>query len=313
MRIGMSARVLLAAVVALSGESRAQTMADSVRPFLVVAPAGERWFVAASHGKRILLDIGRVDLAVHRDSALAAGFREAAAARTTVPVGTEFLLRTPWGEERVRSAAIDAWNDRIVLVLEGGSARLDSARLGEGEFVASAERLPRPGERSPARRTAPPTRVAGCDPTAPGPRIPARLAPRLIVLRDSLVGALRAQGPAPSERLQRRISAASSHVTGCFGRARAVLVASLRTPATEWTRERAVLVDSAGRASSVRIEDLRFLTHDLRQAFDADGDGLDDLIAVGRRHRAGGTTILRYDPGARRFVRLAAGFSWEDF
>jgi hypothetical protein len=133
------------------------------------------------------------------------------------------------------------------------------------------------------------------------------------VLRDSLVGVLRAQGPAPSERLQRRVTVASSHVVGCFGRARAVLVASLRTPATEWSRERAVLVDAAGRASSVRIEDLRFLTHDLRQAFDADGDGIDDLVTVGRRHRAGATTILRFDPALRRFVRLASGFSWEDF
>jgi len=52
--------------------------------------------------------------------------------------------------------------------------------------------------------------------------------------------------------------------------------------------------------------------HDLLHALDADGDGVDDIAAVGRTMLAGGTTILRYDTATKRLVRLAAGFSWEN-
>ena len=99
---------------------------------------------------------------------------------------------------------------------------------------------------------------------------------------------------------------------GCFGVARVALAVSLRAGATEWTREAIVFVDTLGRAQRVAVEDLRFKVHDLLHAVDIDGDGLDDLAAVGRAHAAGGTTLLRYDERKKKLVRLAAGFVWEN-
>ena len=137
-------------------------------------------------------------------------------------------------------------------------------------------------------------------------------ADRLKFVRDSLEASLRALGPPIYERLAKRVTASSSRVSGCFGAGRAMLAVSLRAGGAEWTRQRVVLVDSLGRATPLAVEDLRFKVHDLLHAADLDGDGLDDVAAVGRAHRAGGTTLLRYDAQKKRLVRLAVGFVWED-
>jgi hypothetical protein len=78
-------------------------------------------------------------------------------------------------------------------------------------------------------------------------------------------------------------------------------------------RERLLLVTPDGALTVVRIDDLRFRAHDLLAAFDADGDGVDDLAAKGATTRAGGTAILRLDLAKKRAERLAAGFAWEVF
>ena len=285
----------------VSAAPSANVSADSVRPYLVFAPTRERWFVAASRGKRMLLDIGRVDLEVRRDSAVALAYRAAVAAASPVPVGTEFTLRAPWGTERVRATSVDTWNGRIVLVLRG-SAAMDSAAQAKVTVTASAYREgPMPA--GPGTR--------GAAPCVRAP-LPAPLAARVRVLRDSIERALRAAGPPPYERLAKRLTASSSQVVGCFGAARVALAVSLRAGATEWTREAIVFVDTLGRAQRAAVEDLRFKVHDLLHAVDADGDGVDDLAAVGRAHAAGGTTLLRYDERKKKLVRLAAGFVWEN-
>lgn len=283
---------------------------DSVRPYLVFAPADESWFVAASRGKRMLLDIGRVDFEVRKDSAVAAAYRAAVTAASPVRLGTTFTLRAPWGAEEVRATAVDTWNGRIVLVL-AGSATMDSAAKGRAPVTASAYRtVARPANAPTVTApVAPPSRADTACVRAPlaGP-----LADRVKLVRDSLERVLRAAGPPPYERLARRMTAHSSRVTGCFDTGRVLLAVSLRANGAEWTRQRMVLVDSTGRATPLAVDDLRFKTHDLLHAVDVDGDGVDDVATIGRTHRAGGTTLLRYDPAKRRLVRLAAGFVWED-
>ena len=290
---------------------------DSVRPFLVFAPAGESWFVAASRGKRMLLDIGRVDLEVRKDSAVASAYRAAVAAAAPVKVGATFMLRGPWGAEEVRASAVDTWNGRIVLVL-AGSAAMDSAAQGRAPVAASAYRAATvPGRPSAAGSSAAApavTPMAARPDSAACVRAPlgGPLADRVRVLRDSLERVLRAAGMPPYDRLARRVTAHSSRVPGCFGAGRVLLAVSLRANGAEWTRERVVLVDSAGRATPLAVDDLRFKVHDLLHAVDADGDGVDDVATIGRTFRAGGTTLLRYDLQRKRLVRLAAGFVWED-
>lgn len=283
---------------------------DSVRPFLVFAPTGETWFVAAARGKRMLLDIGRVDLEVRKDSAVAAAYRIAVESLTPVKVGTTFLLRAPWGSEEVRAVGVDSWNGRIVLVLQG-SAAMDSAAQQTAPVTASAFR-------ALARGTTPtsitPPLASTPDGVAPCVRVPiaGAYADRLKVIRDSLEQVLRALGPPLYERLAKRVTASSSRVSGCFGSGRAILAVSLRAGGAEWTRERVVLVDAFGTPTQLTVDDLRFKVHDLLHAVDVDGDGVDDLAAVGRTFRAGGTTLMRFDDQRKRLVRLAAGFVWED-
>lgn len=309
----VAALALVARTEGMEAQTPGVVRPDSVRPYLVFVPTGESWFVAASRGKRMLLDIGRVDLEVRKDSAVAAAYRAAVAAASPVKVGTSFTMRAPWGVEEVRATAVDTWNGRIVLVL-AGSATMDSAAQGRVPVTASAYRAT---SRLPAAPAAPATPAPAVPPMrgdsacvrAPlaGP-----LADRVRVLRDSLERALRAAGPAPYDRLTRRMTAHSSRVTGCFDTGRVLLAVSLRANGAEWTRERVLMVDSAGRATPVAVDDLRFKAHDLLHAVDVDGDGVDDVAAIGRTHRAGGTTLLRYDRERKRLVRLAAGFVWED-
>lgn len=273
-----------------------RTPADSVRPYLVFVPKGETWFVAASRAKRMFLDIGRVDLEVRKDSTLAAAYRAVVAERSPVPVGTSFTLRGPWGVERVRATGVDTWNGRIVLTLEG-SAAMDSAARERAPVTATAHR-------DTSLRMVPPA----CD------RAPAEgeYAARVDAVRDSLARVLYAEGLPPYERLQRRLAISSSRVPGCFGEARMMLAVSLRAAASEWTRERVVLVHPDGRVQPLKVQDFRFRVHDLLHALDGDGDGVDDVAAIGRTHLSGGTTVLRYDPKEQRLVRIAAGFGWED-
>ena len=80
--------------------------------------------------------------------------------------------------------------------------------------------------------------------------------------------------------------------------------------ASEWVRERVVLVGQGGEVTPLTVADLRFRAHELLGAFDADGDGVDDVAARATGDRVGGTVVLRLVDGAR-LERLAAGFAWE--
>ena len=278
--------------------ARLSPLADSISNFLVFAPIGESWFTVSSRNRRTFVDIGRVDTEVRRDSARAAAYREAVEKRSTVPIGARLRLRGPWGSEDVTVTAADAWNGRIVLRV-AGSALLDSLARGKGTLIATAFRTDSIAE--PVRDS--------CDRRTP---LAADLVARVAVVRDSLLQELRTGPQPPYERLQRKVAVATSQVTGCFGAGRVALAVSLRAGNLEWVRERIVIIDTAGKALALRVTDFRFRAHELLAAFDADGDGVDDLATRATTERAGATTVLTLDPKAKRLTRLTAGFAWED-
>lgn len=272
-------------------------LADSLKSFLVFAPIGETTFTAASRGKRMLLDIGRVDAEVRRDSARARAYREAVMSVSPVAVGTKFRLRGQWGMETVTATEVDSWNGRIVLRL-AGSPMMDSLAKGKNPIIASAFRAE--------------SAAAVADTCGRALPFPAPLAERVAQVKDSLEAELR-NGPQPLyPRLQRKLAVSSSQIAGCFGSARAALVVTLRAGAYEWVREKVVLIEPAGKVTALKLSDFRFHAHELLLAFDADGDGVDDFATRALTERQGATTILLVDLKGKKATRLSAGFAWEE-
>jgi len=301
---------------------RLSPSADSIAPFLVFAPTGERQFVAAVRNSQWLLDVGRMDVDVRKDSAKARAFREAARVLSSVEPRAVFRLWWANGAEDVVVDSFAVYNGRIVMRVLG-SAALDSAARAKGvptAFAVRADSAAAPVATACELRIAPDSvsQAAHAALTPAERRAQAAAqksadsayAARVAFVRDSLDAELRA-APPPYERLQRRMKTSWSQVRGCFGTARRALVVSVRAGDAEWVRERLVLIAPDGALTPLRVDDLRFRAHDLLTAFDADGDGVDDLAVKGTTHRAGGTTILRVDLAKKRAERLAAGFVWE--
>ncbi len=303
---------------------RLSPAADSVAPFLVFAPTEERLFVAAVRNKQWLLDEGRMDLDVRKDSAKTRAFREAAAVLSPVPARAVFRLWWANGAEDVVVDSFAVYNGRIVRRVFG-SAALDSAGRGKGSLVALAVRADSATAPMPTTcdlRLEPDSAArAGLALLTPAERRAQAASRRAAdsvfdaqvrVVRDSIEQVLRLERP-PYERLQRRTKLAWSQVRGCFGIARRALVVSLRAGDAEWVRERLVLITPGGAITVLQADDGRFRAHDLIAAFDADGDGVDDLAVRGTTPRAGGTAILQVDLAKKRAERIAAGFAWEVF
>lgn len=281
-------------------------MADTIAPLLVFPPATQRWFTAASRNGRLLLDVGRVDAETKKRADRIPVITALAAAHGTVRVGDAFLLRGTWGREVVQVTGFDVWNGRIVATL-AASAAADSAAKAKAPAVAAAWRL-RADEGEPVD-SAP--QIAAC----PRDSLSKALAPRIKHVRDSLVAVVRALVPRITVYQQaRRPKPAllrTTHVAGCGDAPWVVVVASLRGENSEWVAERAALLAPTGAARGVKLDDLRFDGHEVLRAFDADGDGFDDLATRAVAEASGGTSILRWDAKGRRFTRLAAGFQWE--
>jgi hypothetical protein len=298
---------------------RLSPSADSVAPYLVFAPAGERQFVAAVRNSQWLLDVGRMDLDVRKDSAKARAFREAAPVLSPVAPRAVFRLWWAKGAEDVVVDSFFVYNGRIVLRVYG-SAMLDSAARAKGSptaYAVRADSATPPVAAACELRVEPDSAaIAALTPEERRARAATQKAAdsayagRVSFVRDSLDAELRASPP-PYERLQRRMKTTSSQVRGCFGTARRALVVSVRAGDAEWVRERLVLIAPDGAVTPLRVDDLRFRAHELLTALDADGDGVDDLAVKGITHRAGGTAILRLDLAKKRAERLAAGFVWE--
>ena len=269
--------------------------AESLSTRLVFAPANQSWFLAASRGKRLLIDLGRVDAEVTKDAGRAAAFREAVERLSPVPVGSRFRLHGTWGADDAVVTGFDSWNGRIVATVRT-SPTVEGLAARTAPFVVAAQRTDSAAESAPE----------SCERTP--------LSPELVVradsIRDSIETELRLADAQLPERLATSVKVQHTRIVGCFGIGRAMLIASLRAGGNEHLRERYVVLDESGKAHPLRSNLLRFRANDALYAFDADGDGIDDVAARGIDQRAGALTILRVADG-RRLERLTSGFAWE--
>ncbi len=309
---------------------------DSILLRTTWTPAGQWRFVAASRGKRLLLDMGRVDLDVRKDTARARAYRQVIPAHAAVPVGTTFTIRGKFGEVATRITGYDVWASRVVATLEL-PARVDSMAKKDDKLTAVAERTgvprpvavapasgappiskgPAPAATSPATSaTAAATAPAAMPETAPAPCVRDSLPPEFKArekwVRDSLEEVVK-NVPRPAHTgVSRKVLTRASRATGCFGIGRLALAVMLRDDRGEWFVERLVILDDDGKAQPLKVTDFRFRAHEILGAYDADGDGVDELATRATTERAGAVTVLKLDAKGKKLERIAAGFAWED-
>ena len=278
-----------------------QRVADGI----VFAPSTIERFVVAARNKRLLLDIGRVDLETKQDAQQLALVRRVAARVGPLSRVTHVRVRGRWGEEVDSIAGYDVWNGRVVAVLTP-SAAADSLLKKNAPLVGVATRMPLsvPADSGDARPPAP--AAVACVRDSLPPELPARAA----LVRDSLVQWV-TDSLKPSYAVSGKLAVRGDTASGCFGPWRFVVVVSSRTAAFDWSEERTLLVASDGKAIAGRLRDLRLRTHESLVAFDADGDGVDELAARGLAPRMGAQSVLKLDAATRRFSRFASGFAWE--
>jgi len=113
--------------------------------------------------------------------------------------------------------------------------------------------------------------------------------------------------------LMKTLRAQKTQAIGCFGKSRAMLFVAQYAGDYEYYHQIAALVDTAGKVTPLRVNDLRFKVHEALGVLDADGDGVDDIAVRGRAPRIGGTVILRLDQVKKRLDYVDGGFAWETF
>src|SRR6185437_3322418 len=238
--------------------TRLSPLADSISGYMTFLARIQRVFVAASRAKRLLVDVGRV----------------AAKELSPLRMGDTVLLRGPWGAADATISGFEPWNGRITATLDL-PPDVDSLAHEKETLVAVA--MPTDSATAPVADT--------CSRAAPDPA----LAARVNAVRDSLTKLVQADtaGWPPSAIKSERVHA--SQAMGCFGPARVLLFVNASGDAAAFVRESAVLLDSAGAVIPLAVLDRRFRAHDAIRAFDADGDGVDDVAALGRADRVGGT------------------------
>ena len=269
-------------------------LADSISRALVVAPRSQTWFTAAGRGKRLVVDLGRTDVAIGSAPDRRAAFQEAVLSRTPLRPGMRVRVRGPWGEDDARIATLEILSGRIVATLEG-SPRIDSVARRVEPLIASVR---------PAADSSPSVKSA-CT-RAP---IDSAFAARASVVRDSIAREVMAADWPPYERLEQSLQIASSRLIGCFGAGQVMMIVSIRAGGLEWVRERFVVVGDSGAVRVLDTPVYRHRAHDGVTAFDADGDGIDDLAVRVMADGAGALTILRLEEG-KRLVPITSGFAW---
>ena len=272
-------------------------LADSLAEYMTFLAKFQSVFVGASRAKHLLLDIGRINAKV-ATPALHRAYEEAATALSPVRVGDHFRLRGPWGADDAEVTGFGVWNGRMVATLAVPPV-VDSLARRKAPLVVLAVRSD----------SAQPPVVDSCARDS----VNATLAARIPLVRDSLVQLLQGDSARFPPRLRAGRRTQTSYAVGCFGRGRVLLIANSSGGGYEVVREHAVLLDTAGTPTALRVGDLRFKAHEVLRVLDADGDGVDDIAVIGRAPRSGGTVVLRLDPARRRLEYLMCGFAWESF
>jgi hypothetical protein len=270
-------------------------LADSIAEALVFDPTPQTWFTAAARGKRLLLDIGRVDISLRGDPRRLATYRVAVARMSWLRVGQRLRLHGPWGADDATVSGFDAWNGRIVTTLDA-PPHVDSLAQRVEPLVVAAQLVDSAQE--PVKDSCVRDRI-GDD-----------LALRADFVRDSLEQSLRDQAQPPYARLANSIRVQSTRAIGCFAEGRVIEIVSLRGGNVEYVLESAVLLSDSGAVTPLRVNDLRFHAHDALYAFDADGDGLDELAARAQADASGALVVLKLTP-KHTLERLTSGFAWE--
>lgn len=288
-----------------------QQIADGV----VFAPRMTERFLVASRKKRLLVDVGRVDLA-KLDAEQLATLRRVSARIGPFSGVTHLRVRGSWGEETDSIVGYDVWNGRAVAVLAASPAA-DSLLKKNASLIGVATRAAVASTDSVVAPGAPVKQAGAATPTPPAPPVCVRdsIAPqmevRVTAVRDSLLRWVTDSLHSPFLRFAKTTTVRGEAALGCFGAWRAVVVVTSRTPGFEWNEERVLLVAPDGKVQAARLRDLRLRAHESLLAFDADGDGIDELSTRGLATRMGAQSILRLDPATRRFTRFASGFAWE--
>jgi hypothetical protein len=277
-----------------------ESVVDSIALRTTFPPIGQAWFAAAVRGKRLLLDIGRVDIDVRKDSARAQAYRLMVPKHTTVAIGTRLRVRGPFGTIESEVTGFDVWASRVVATLKLSPA-IDSLARKNDKLTASAQRNATAADSAPATAC-----VRDSLPQA------LRDKARIKWVRDSLEQVVRGVPRPGYLGVSKKVGVRFTQAAGCFVVGRLALAVSLRDDKNEWFVERLVLLDDTGKVIAVKVSDLRFKGHEILGAYDADGDGVDDLATRGVTERAGAVTLLRFDAKAKKFERLTAGFAWED-
>jgi hypothetical protein len=275
---------------------RLSARADSLSDYLTFLGTFQNAFVAAGRGKRLLVDIGRVDAKIGTPE-LERAYQEAVKVLSPVRIGDRFRLHGPWGRTDAAVTGYAQWNGRIVATLDVPRA-VDSLAQHKTPLVALA--------------TYTDSVAAPAPDTCVRDGVSAALATRIAAVRDSLQRSLLSDSAAIA-KLPASRKPQISQTVGCFGIGRVLIFANIASSTYDYWRESAVVVDTAGHAIPLRVRDVRFKSHEALHAFDADGDGIDDIAALGRAARSGGTVVLRLDPERRRLEYVMSGFGWENF
>jgi len=283
-----------------------QQIADGV----VFAPRVTERFLTASRKKRLLVDVGRVDLA-KLDAEQLATLRRVSARTGPLAGVTHVHVRGSWGEETDSIVGYDVWNGRAVAVLAASTGtdsllKKNASLVGVATRAASADTPAAPVSQAGAATSATPA-----PPACVRDSIAPQLQERVTAVRDSLLRWVTDSLHSPFIRFAKATTVRGEAALGCFATWRAVVVVTSHTPTFEWNEERALLVAPDGKVQSARLRDLRLRAHESLLAFDADGDGVDELSTRGLATRMGAQSVLKLDPATRRFARFASGFAWE--